>query len=232
MPQSKDTYGQALYDYHRAVFQPPLLLHTSYGGIEDMPVEVFFRSEKDLTTLEESALHLCYGRVLDVGAGAGAHSLILQDRVEEVIAIETSEGACKVMRERGVLNVVNRSVFKYNPQGKFDNLLILMNGTGVFGAFSNFILSLQHLRNLLKPDGQIIIDSSDISYLYEDDEIAAQKGEVAYQYEYKGQYSDWFPWLYVDKVELQKLAEEAGFSSNIVFEDENDQYLAVLKPQL
>lgn len=227
--RDKDVYGQALSDYHNGAFQPPLLLHTSYGDIEEMPVEVFFRAEEELTMLEESALHLCHGKVLDIGAGAGVHSLILQGRVEEVTAIETSAGACKVMLDRGVRNVINKSVFEYHPSDKFDNLLILMNGTGIFGAFSNFISCLHVLRDLLRPDGQIIIDSSDISYLYEDGEATMAKGEVAYQYEYKGQYGEWFPWLYVDKVTLQDLARQAGFHSNIVFEDENNQYLAVLK---
>lgn len=231
MTIQSDIYGQALYDYHKGIFQPPLLLHTSYGETEEMPTEVFFRSEADLSPLEESALHLCYGRVLDVGAGAGVHSLILQERVKEVVAIETSAAACEVMIERGVKNVLNEDVFKYNPVEKFDNLLILMNGTGIIGSFSNFKMALQKLKQLLKPEGQIIIDSSDISYLYEDEEQPLLKGEVAYQYEYLKQVGEWFPWLYIDKEMLTKLSEEAGFTACIVNENDEDQYLAVLRPK-
>lgn len=226
----QDIYGYALLDYHAERFEAPLLLHNSYGDVEEMPVAVFFRQEEELSALEQSALHLCHGRVLDVGAGAGAHSLILQNRVAEVVAIDNSPAACTVMKERGVKNVVNADVFDYQPDEKFDNLLILMNGTGILRSFGNFSSALQKLGSLLKHDGQIIIDSSDISYLYENEDGPADAGEVNYQYEYRQKQGDWFPWLYVDKDKLVELCRMSGFTAHIVYENDEDQYLAVLRP--
>ncbi|MEX2335961.1 MAG: methyltransferase domain-containing protein [Fulvivirga sp.] len=229
MPYS-DVYGQVLLDYYLDCFEPPLLLHNDYGEPEEMPVAVFFRNEEELSELEQYALQLCHGRVLDIGAGAGVHSLILQDTVERVVAIESSPGACHVMISRGVKEVVNENVFVYQPAEKFDCLLMLMNGTGIAGTISNFRKSLQKLNQLLTKDGWIIIDSSDISYLYNEGIIATHYiGAVTYQYEYKGQRSDWFPWLYLDQEMLKKLSKEAGFEAQIVFEGDQDDYLAVLK---
>lgn len=231
MANSSDIYGQALLDYFNGCFEPPLLLHNSYGDPEEMPVEVFFREENDLPELEQYALHLCAGRVLDVGAGAGVHALILQEHGLAVTAIETSALACEVMMLRGVHKVENINVFEYVPGIQFDTLLLLMNGAGLLQSIDQFPALLTALGRHLAPGGKILIDSSDISYLYEGGLPAGKYfGEISYRYEYKNQQGPWFPWLYIDQNMLVKLSRKAGFDAQVIYENEDDQYLAVLKP--
>lgn len=225
-----DVYGQALSDYYNHCFDPPLLLNNNYGEPEEMPVEVFFRDEDDLPDLEQYALHMCSGKILDIGAGVGVHSLILQQELLDVTAIETSEIACDIMRNRGVKKVYNQDVFQLQTDNKFDTLLLLMNGTGISGSKDNFQKLLQKLRSILSDQGQIIIDSSDISYLYEGTFPADRYyGEVSYQYEYKNKQGAWFPWLYLDQKSLIQISRKSGFDTQIVYEGDEDQYLAVLK---
>lgn len=224
-----DILGRALVDFYNG--KPDTLwINNKYDEPEEMPIEVFFRQWEDITDLEKSAIELCSGRILDIGAGAGTTSLVLQEKWD-VTAIELSEGACQVMRALGVKNGIIGDVFDYKS-AEFDTLLLLMNGIGLAGSLSNLTSTLTHFKSLLAPNGQIILDSSDISYLYE--ELTKPKenyfGELQYQYEYKGELGEWFNWLYVDFDNLKQHAEEAGLLAECIITDEYDQYLARLTP--
>jgi len=222
----KDIHGKAIVDYYQGKSQSPLLLHTSYGSVEEMPVEVFFREEEDLSVLDLLALLECSGKVLDLGAGAGVHSLILASRGFDVTALENSPGCVEVMKQSGVPKVIGEDYRQH--RGKYDTLLVLMNGLGLAGKLAGVKPFLMQCMSLLKEGGQILIDSSDISYLYE---LSIPKpegyyGEIRYQYEYKGQKSDWFDWVYVDQQTLTEIGKEMGLEVEVLHTDENDQYLA------
>jgi len=224
----RDVYGEALDDYF--VHQEekfPLLLHTSYGDQDEMPVEIFFREPEDFPELEFIGLSLCDGRVLDVGAGVGSHSLYLQEKGFEVDALELSQTACHIMQQRGVQHIICEDFYKFNCQ-KYDTLLLLMNGIGLAGDIDGFRKLLEHSKELLTANGQLIFDSSDISYLYKDYNIKKPEhyfGEIQYQYEYKGTRGNLFKWLYLDQDLLIKISHELGWVVQILYEDENDQYL-------
>jgi SAM-dependent methyltransferase len=219
----RDVYGEALDDYF--VHQEekfPLILHTSYGDQDEMPVEIFFREPDDFPELEFIGLSLCDGRVLDVGAGVGSHSLYLQEK-----GFELSQTACHIMQQRGVQHIICEDFYKFEGQ-KYDTLLLLMNGIGLAGDVDGFRKLLQHSKELLTENGQLIFDSSDISYLYKDYNIkkpAHYFGEIQYQYEYKGTRGNLFKWLYLDQDLLIKISHELGWVVQILYEDENDQYL-------
>jgi precorrin-6B methylase 2 len=220
-----DILGQALVDYYNGE-EPVLMVNNKYGDPEEMPVEVFFREKEDLTGLEKAALLHCKGRILDVGAGAGAVALMLQDDFDTT-AIESSDGASQVMKARKVRNGITGDIFDYHGED-YDTLLLLMNGIGIVGRLDNLQKSLTHFATILKPDGQILLDSSDISYLYEGGDKPADKyfGQLAYQYAYKEQLGSWFDWLYVDFDTLSEYAEKAGLIAEKLHEDDTDQYLA------
>ncbi|WP_207421415.1 class I SAM-dependent methyltransferase [Desertivirga brevis] len=225
-----DVLGEALSDYYNHRSEDILWINTSYGEPEKMPVEVFFRDLQEMPEMELLALKKCKGQVLDVGGGVGSHSLLLQKRGIEVTAIEISPKACGIMKDRGVKNVVNQDIFKYKDC-RYDTLLFLMNGIGLCGTVENLNGLLQHCKSLLKPGGQIIFDSSDISYLYEDKNIRKPKGyygEVAFQYQYKNISDEWFNWLYIDPVTFNDIARGLSFNFELLMQDDQDQYLGRL----
>ncbi len=225
----KDILGQALHDYHNSSLKNELWINNKYGDKEEMPVDIYFRVDENMPDMEWFALDECRGQVLDIGAGAGSHALILQEKGLTVTAMDISPLSVKVMRSRGVKNAEEADIFTYQS-AKFDTLLLLMNGIGLAGTLEKLQELLLHLKNLLNPGGQIIFDTSDISYLYEDHPKPSDNyyGEIWYQYEYEKQTNDWFQWLYVDEVTMQVVANASGYQMDVLLEDELGQYLARL----
>lgn len=226
---NKDIYGCFLSDYYYSKLKSDVLLHNNYGEVEELPVDSFFRTEEEMPDLEIFALNLCKGKVLDIGAGTGVHSLLLQKNGFDVTAIELSEGACEIMKTQGVKNIICGDVTQYKEE-KYDTLLLLMNGIGFCGYISDLKTFLAQAKTMIKPEGQILFDSSDVAYLYEETEPDSDSyyGEIDYQYEYNGEKSDWFSWLYLDQKTMQEIAYECGWHLQIIYEDEDEQYLGRL----
>lgn len=223
-----DVFGSALQDYYHRQTYETLWLHTSYGEMEEMPADVFFRAENVLPEIEIYALELCSGKILDIGAGAGCHALLLQQRGYDITALEVSANAAEVMIARGIKNVVSKDIMRYNEQ-HFDTLIMLMNGIGLAGDLTGLHKLLDHAKTIIRPGGQLLFDSSDVAYLYEDGKFPEDRyyGEISYQYEYNGYKGDWFKWLYIGQKLLSQIAKQHGWRAQIVYEH-RDQYLARL----
>ena len=178
-------------------------------------------------------MSLCSGTILDVGACAGPHSRYLQQKGFEVTALETSALCCEVLKDRNITKIVQQDIFKFNGQ-TFDTILLLMNGTGIAGSLSGLEVLLHHLKTLLNPGGQILIDSSDLIYLFEEEDgsalidISAGKyyGELTFQTEYKNWVSHSFSWLYVDLNNLENAIEKNQLKLKKVFRGQHYDYLA------
>ncbi|MBC8084098.1 MAG: class I SAM-dependent methyltransferase, partial [Hymenobacter sp.] len=190
----------------------------------------------EMPELERLALEECRGHVLDLGGGAGCHALELQSRGFQVKSIDASEGAVRVMEARGVQEVACHDIFRLAPEArKYDTLLMLMNGLGLVGTLDGLARFLSHARTLLAPGGQILATSSDISYLYEDEDGALvfdlngpYYGEVEYTMRYGEQTGHLFHWLFADAGLVQDYAGEAGYEVEFLGEDEQQQYLVRL----
>jgi len=228
----KDILGNAIMDYYNYERNHKLWVHDHHGPKVEMPVSIYFRREEAMPALELKALSLCKGKVLDIGAGAGSHTLALEDRGVEVTALDISHQAVEVMEMRGVTKYVEKDIFTFTDE-KFDTLLLLMNGIGLVGNISGLRKFLNHCRNLLNPGGQIIFDSSNVAYLYENDIPVTDGyyGEIVCRYEYRRQKTEWFSWLYIDSDTLRLIAEDEGWNMAFIMEDENEQYLVRLTLQ-
>lgn len=225
--ESTDVLGTAWLDYWQKQPVAPLLLHTSYGTVEEMPVDYFFRNADSFPPIEQYALDLCQGRTLDVGAGVGGHALFLQQQRIPVTTLEVSPVGVQIQQARGVEQAIQADYCNYDG-GEFDTVLLLMNGIGLVGSLAGLRDFFQRAKGWTDPAGQLLFDSSDIAYLYEDTArpTGDYYGEVRYQYEYRGRLGVWFPWLYVDADTLQEVAQEVGWEVQVIFQDDQDQYLA------
>lgn len=231
---SGDPMGSAIYDYYMTGKAGKLVVRSSMFDDDEIPVESLFREYEEMPVIEQVALDAAYGRILDVGAGSGCHSVALKKMGKEPVAVDISELSVKVMKERGLdAHCVNFYDEDYSE--KFDTVLMLMNGTGIAGNIDNMPAFFARLRSLLNPDGCVLIDSSDLSYLYEDEDgnleidlAADYYGQVDYQMAYKDVEGESFDWLYADFETLSYYAEESGFRCELVAEGEHYDYLAKL----
>jgi SAM-dependent methyltransferase len=227
----KDLFGQALLDYYHTNKLQDIITSTNISDDDVLPVAYLFRSFKDMPKLEQKALQLCKGNILDVGCGAGSHSLYLKEKGYNIKAIDISKGAVKVSKLRGLKHVELKALL--DETESFDTILLLMNGTGIFQELSQLSKYLNHLKSLLNPKGQILIDSSDIKYMYEDedggfwiDTNANYYGELDYYLSYKGEQEIPIKWLYLDFNTLKLACKTSGLQCEMITEGEHFDYLA------
>jgi SAM-dependent methyltransferase len=231
----KDLFGKAILDYQTHHNPENIITSTSISEEDEMDVAYLFRSFNEMPTIEQKALQLVKGRTLDVGCGAGSHSLYLQnERNIEVHSIDISKKATQACSLRGLKNVQAINVLDLANE-KYDTLLLLMNGTGIFETLDKTTIYLQKLKNLLNPNGQILIDSSDIIYMFDEDEDGGKwipsdnyYGELTFTVQYKNETEEPFPWLYMDYNTLQNAAIANGLQCQLVLEGDHFDYLAQL----
>lgn len=230
----KDLFGQAILDYQTQNAPEDLVTETNISEADEMSVAYLFRTYQDMPKIEKKALQLAKGKTLDVGCGAGSHSLYLQQKGFEVTGIDISPNAIKACQLRGVKDARVQHLLELENE-QFDTILLLMNGTGIFGTLAETSKYLQKLKSLLTPNGQILIDSSDIIYMFDQDEDGAYMvpadgyyGELTFNVSYKGQTEDTFPWLYLDYNTLQNAAHANGLQCELLLEGNHFDYLAKL----
>ena len=232
----KDLFGKAILDFQTNNFPEDLITETTISEEDEMSVAYLFRDFSGMPILEQKALLLAKGKVLDVGCGAGSHSLYLQNEKKlAVTAIDISEKAVEACKLRSVLNAKVEAILHFETDEKFDTILLLMNGTGIFGKLENVPNYLKKLKSLLAENGQILIDSSDIIYMFDEDEDGekwisgdAYYGELEFTITYKGEKEASFPWLYMDYNTLQNAAVANGLQCELILEGEHYDYLARL----
>jgi SAM-dependent methyltransferase len=229
---NSDPFGQAILDFDKLGQAPDIIVSSDICDDDTIPVSYLFRSYSEMPELEKVALSLCEGKILDVGAAAGKHAEYLLQQGKEVTAIDISPGSIRFMKSRGIPCALS-NFFDIN-EGAFDTLFFMMNGIGIAGSLAQLEVTLTHAKRLVTARGKIICDSTDIKYLYEDEDggmwldvTNAYYGNFRFQMRYKEHISDWFDWLYVDFEQLQKIALRAGWKAEKRFTD-GDHYLAEL----
>jgi SAM-dependent methyltransferase len=231
----KDLFGKAILDFQTGNDPQDLVTETSISEPDEMSVAYLFRSFSEMPKIEQKALSLAKGKILDIGCGAGSHSLYLQEKKLDVVSIDISENAVEACRLRGLTNVFVKDFMDIETE-TYDTILLLMNGTGLCGRLSNISSFLGKLKSLLNPGGQILIDSSDIIYMFDEDEdggkwISSEHeyyGELTFYINYKREEETPFDWLYVDYNTLQNAAIASGLQCEMIIEGDHFDYLARL----
>ena len=222
-------HGRSLWDYFNGDTGAVITIHSDLGEHDEEPVAGWFRTPGTSWAPEQTALELCRGRVLDVGAGTGLHSLVLQERGLSVCAIDFVPEAVEIMRRRGVNDVRRADIWEFEG-GPFDTVLMFANGAGICETLVGLDRFLQWAPRLLTPGGQILMDSTDVrgqaGRTWRED--GRYIGEIEFQLEYRGEMGAPFLQLYVDAETLTDHVRSAGWSVDIVAR-ERSSYLARLR---
>ncbi|MCQ2194106.1 MAG: class I SAM-dependent methyltransferase [Paludibacteraceae bacterium] len=235
MMMKEDVYGDGLKAYINGDKKAVFVVESDIAETEEWPISTFFRDYKEMPKAERLALQRCSGSVLDVGAGAGSHSLYLQQHGGNVTALDISEGAVEVMQQRGIEKTILADFFQYSG-ATYDTILMLMNGVGIVGKLNNLSSFFIQAKKLLNPGGKILLDSSDLIYLFEEEDGSVMidlngsyYGELEYTFEFNGKKGNPFNWVFVDYEKLEECAKLHGFSCKKVYEDDHYLYLAEIK---
>jgi methyltransferase type 11 len=228
----KDLLGKSLLDYQLNDRKSDVRVSTNISKSEYLSRSHFFRSFPQMIPIEQKALTLAKGRILDVGAGTGSHVLYLQEKGLDTVALDISPAVIEICQLRGVKQTVISDILDY--QGKFDTILLLMNGIGISKRLSLIDIYLQKLKSLLNEGGQILTTSTDIIYMFDQDEDGSYiipfneeteyYGELIYTIHYKGE-KELFPWLFIDYNTLQRAANNNGLSCELIEEGDDYNYL-------
>ncbi|WP_308765328.1 class I SAM-dependent methyltransferase [uncultured Bacteroides sp.] len=231
----KDPMGAAIADYYNLHKAGRLRVFSSLFDEDEIPVKDLFRGLKQMPVIEQTALQMAEGKILDVGAGSGCHSLALQEMNKEVCAIDISALSVEVMKKRGVKDARLVNLFDATFHEQFDTILLLMNGSGIIGKIENLPIFFQTMKRLLRPGGCILMDSSDLRYLFEEEDgsyvidlAGDYYGKIDFQMQYKNIKGDTFDWLYIDFQTLSLYASEFGFQTELIKEGKHYDYLAKL----
>lgn len=234
LPENKDPMGTAIYDFFKYGKAARLRVFSSQFDEDEIPVATLFRSYNEMPPIEQTALRLSTGKILDVGAGSGCHTLALREMGKDATAIDISPLSVKVMKERG-LNAM--PVYLFDPLfcESFDTILMLMNGSGIIGKLEHLGDFFQRMKLLLRHGGCVLMDSSDLKYLFEEEDgsylidlAGDYYGEIDFRMQYKQVKGDTFDWLYIDFDTLSLYAAQYGFKAEMVEEGSHYAYLAKL----
>lgn len=231
-----DPMGRAIADYYKNNKADKLRVFSPMFDEDEIPLHILFRTYNSMPEIEKKAINLVTGKTLDVGAAAGCHSLILQNRGIDVTATDISPLSVDTMILRGIKNVLNQDFFTMD--GQYDTILMLMNGIGIVGTLDRMTVFFRLLNKILSEKGQVLCDSSDISYIFEDKNGIIKYpdndryyGEVSFQMKYKNTVGEPFNWLYIDSNTLKRVAEENGFYVEVIAEGKHYDYLARITKQ-
>lgn len=234
--EAMEPFGLALLAYFEGDTAAELIIRRDDGKETSLPVGFFFREPSAFTAIENAAVERCAGHVLDVGAGTGLHSLVLQRKGLAVTAIDISPHAVQIMRERGVTDVHCADIFEFQG-GPFDTLLVMGHGIGMVETIAGLDRLLAHARRLLSEDGQVLLDSLDVRVTDEPSDLAYHEanrragryaGEIRMQFEFRGRQSPHCGWLHVDAETLSERAALVGWQCETVFRQPTGDHLSRL----
>jgi len=234
--ESMRPFGKALLDYFKGNSDASIKIIREDGFESDLPASVFFPDDESSSPAYKLALSKCKGKILDVGAGAGRHSLPLQEMGFEVFALEINSEAVEVLKARKVRNVIHSDILDC-PESGFDTILMMGHGLGICQDLTGLTNMLSHLKTLLVPEGMVVCDSLDVKVTEDPANLEYQslieiqeryRGETRFQVECQGQRGSMVKWLHVDPDTLMDYAQKAGYTGEVLMKDEFGNYTAQL----
>jgi 2-polyprenyl-3-methyl-5-hydroxy-6-metoxy-1,4-benzoquinol methylase len=229
--------GRALLAYFEGDREAQLVIHRDDGVDEPMPISHFFRDPSEFTEVENKAIELCSGRVLDAGAGTGLHSVVLQQKGLPVTAIDISPQAVDVMSRRGVSDAHAANIYEFEG-GPFGTVLMMGHGIGMVETIDGLDRFLDHTRGLVSEGGQLLLDSRDVRRTDDPSHLAYHEtnrkagryiGEIRLHLSFREVPGPRCGWLHVDAETLAERGIANGWTSEVVLEEEDCHYLARLR---
>lgn len=217
MKTIEDAYGKQLrtqYESHVATVE--IIERDDHYIDIGSEMGMYFSEYEQWSDFERQAIALAEGRVLDIGCGAGRHSLYLQEKGFNVTAIDNSPGAIEVCKLRGLKNAIVKSVAyidEFEPNS-FDTILMLGNNFGLLGDAENAKLILEKMSRIASSEAQIIAGTCNpyktnnpehLEYHELNRQRGRMPGQIKMRIRYGKTIGEWFDYLFVSPEEMQEI---------------------------
>lgn len=241
--KNNDAYGEELWGYYK--FKKDFEIVERSDGYFGEPgfSSIYFSEFKDWNPLEKQAIKLAKGRILDIGCGAGRHSLYLQYKGFPVVGIDKSPLAVKICRLRGLKRVKQMRIDEvgtFRPNS-FDTIIMMGCNFGLMGSRNNARRILKHFYRISSQKAMIICSTRDPYQTDEKVHLAYHKlnrkqgrmgGQIRMRIRYERCTSDWFDYLFVSKNDLISILKDSGWMVVKYLEIRNNpSYYAILKKE-
>jgi len=238
MRQQQDAFGNALFDAYRRRDVCAVIERDDGYLDSDRSLETYFADYAKWACVEQRAVQCAKGRVLDIGAGAGRHSLYLQNQGLRVTAIDVSPTAVKLCRLRGIKDAQVKAIAQLNPKdGKFDTILMLGNNFGLFGSFNGAKRLLKKLAGCTSAAAQLLAeildpykttDPNHLAYHKRNHRRGRMSGQLRIRVRYKQYATPWFDYLFVSEAEIRRILEGTGWEIGDLFRGDGPTYFVRL----
>jgi len=236
----EDAYGQELWAYFngKASFE---IVERDDGFFDvSLGPELYFSSYEQWSEAEKKALEFVKGRVLDIGCGAGRHSLYLQEKGFDVLGIDNSPLALKVCKLRGLRKAKLMPIEELNfPPNSFDTVLMLGCNFGLFGSPKKAKRILKKLHKITSENAIIIAETRDpyktnnpfhLQYHELNRRRGRMPGQMKIRIRFQKYATKWFDYLLVSKEEMKQILEGTGWKVKQFIESENTpNYIAIIE---
>ncbi len=196
---------------------------------ESYSASYFLRTYDKMPEYEQLALSLCQGSILDIGAGAGAHTRYLISKNLDVTSLEFDSGFAEIIQQVENSKVIQEDFFSYSTKEKFQTILLLMNGLGIAQSKARLPIMFDKLKDLLADNGRIIVEITDYKFSPEYDPTTMNDPEVTYRVMYEGSFSEEFHWLYPNLEMVSLECKRLNLKHQLIYEEDETLLLEIKK---
>jgi SAM-dependent methyltransferase len=234
----QDAFGQMIWACYKGedVYE---VIERDDGYIDAMSSKGYFSDYEDWHPIEQEAMQFVEGRVLDVGCGAGRHSLYLQKKGFDVLGIDVSPLVIKVCRLRGLKKAEVMAIedVDFKPDS-FDRTIMMGNNFGLFGSFKKARKLLRKFHRLASEKALIIAETRDpyktdngahLEYHRLNKIKGRMGGQVKIRNRFRKYVGRWFDYLMVSKEEMREILKGTGWKSRRFINSRNSRYLAIIQ---
>ncbi|MFQ6064211.1 MAG: class I SAM-dependent methyltransferase [Candidatus Bathyarchaeia archaeon] len=239
MRPEEDAYGQELWAYYkgRAVFE---IVERDDGYISASTYpRIYFSDYEDWPLHEKDAMRFVKGKVLDIGCGAGRHSLYLQKKGFYVLGIDSSPLAIKLCKLRGLkkAEVMPLEDIAFKPNS-FDTIIMMGGNFGLFGSFKKARRMLKRFHRMTSKNAMLIAETRDpyktenpehLEYHKFNKRRGRMSGQLRIRIRFGKHATRWFDYLLVSKEEMKEILRGTGWRIRKFLDSEGSQYIAIIE---
>lgn len=241
MKTNQDAYGKQLLAQYLGNTPTSEIIEREDNFIATgSQIGMYFTEYEEWSELEKTAIDKSQGKTLDIGCGAGRHSLYLQEKGFDVTGIDNSPGAIRVCKMRGLKKAIVRPIEQIDKfrQNSFETILMLGNNFGLFGSRDKARLLLQKMSVITKPNAQIIAGTMNPYQTTNEDHLSYHKlnrrrgrmgGQIRFRVRYGKAVSEWFDYLFVSPDEMEEILSKTDWRIKELLTSESPNYMAIIE---